>query len=290
MTVGIPYIIIVLIIAVVIIAFFIWIIFSSSTEEPLPPFNPIPTTKVQIAEDGVILEALGPVFDTVSETDIYPDPPEDLEDRSQTSQRDLQPITLLYVDLEIVTIGETSGLNVSYDLKSVVGNTKSIYSNFTGKAGLKPVKIYYFIQHENSTEKVVINIFDNTYIRPGYNYISYFTTAIAPDQPNFSTAYSTTPFTFTTFINTTSSGVGITKGTVFEDRNQDNSLSIREKLLSTFRNTPSSIRQNYQLVSLKMINIVPVNSDVELLQSFNNNGAIISVAGRTEFIASAPCQ
>lgn len=282
MALGIPFLILALIIGIVIITFFAWLIFSGPTVGPLPPFNVIPVTNVNITEDGTVIESLGPVFDTVTFTDDYP---ESLDDRNRSVSG------VLYLDLEVVTIGQTSGLKGTFDLSGVPGNTKSIFSNFTGVGALKPVKVYYFVQNEDSTEKVVINITDNTFVRPGYNYISYFTTAIASDQPNFSTSISTTPYSYKTFMGDTKTGTGVVKGDSFGERTITNSnLSIREKLLSTFRNSPTLNRQNYQLVSLETINNIPSDADSEMLESFNVNGAIINVSGITEYIASAPCQ
>lgn len=269
-----------IIIGLITILIFTWLFYNGTTNRgELPIFNKFQSKTFKIAENGTVLIPKGPEFDTIVYTDLYTERLEEtdlgterLEETDlETESQNNNPV--LYLDLEIVSIGENDGLTVVYDLLDIPNNKNSIFSNFTGVAGLKPVNVYYFVNNGDSIQKVIINITDNTFIRPGYNYISYFTTGIAPDQFNFSTLHSNTTYTFTTFMGTTESDTGVIKGDVFEGTE-----SLREKLLMAF-NKPFNY-QNIQLISLKKNNKIPLDMDTYII---NNIGSIITVMGKTEY-------
>ncbi len=264
-----------IVLGILFLMFIGWIIFTGTQSKVLPPFEPIPPTTVIVGKNGDLLIPPGKDFVNVIYTDDYPS---------------IESEIIIYTDLEIVPIGDTQDLITVYDLESVKGNDTSIFSNFKGTAGIKPILVYYFVQNGDSYDKIIINITDETWIRPGYKYIMYFTVAIASDQVNYSTLYNSTFYEYITFFNTKSSGIGCIKGTVINQRNSNlqerESQSVRERLLSVFR-TSVMERQSHQLISMTIDINVPLNVNTD---TFNTIGQVMTVSGKTEFVASLPCQ
>lgn len=263
-------------IVIFILIYLAWLILPGPQAHKLPPFNPIPPTRITIADENDVLIPPVPLFTNTIFTDDYPS---------------VESGTVIYADLEIITIGDTQGLVTVYDLQAIQGNNTSIFSSFSGTAGVRPIEVYYFEQNQDSLDKIVININNDTFIRPGYNYIMYFTVAIASEQVNYSTLYDGTVYQYSTFFDTTFDNTGAIKGSIINPRNSSirDTTTVRERLLSVFNSTKTT-RQSYQLISVSITTNVPLNIDTEILEEFNTTGRIITVTGRTEFIPSAPCQ
>lgn len=258
-------------------AFFAWVLWYQDDSSKLPPFNPIPPTTVVLAGVGKLLVPIRVTYSSTVFTDEYPGTD-----------------TTMYLDFIIIPNENINGLTSTYDLKSILGNNTGIFSDFEFEVDIKPYQVYYLTETDSGTVRNIVNITDNTFVRPGYKYIASITTAVAPNQVNYSTAYDSATYSYVVYSSEDlTNGQGSSQGTNIESPNESrefrNIPGIRERLLSVFNRDTETIRNNnYQDITLN-VSFFARPDQLESIERFNNEGFVLRGSGRLEYVASTPC-